>query len=405
MANKAVFWDRDGTLLKHHDYLTKVEEVELMRGAAGAIKYLSDRGYKNVVITNQSAIARGLLTEQGLAEIHKKMNSLLVRGSATIDKIYYCPYHPEGAVEKYRQESELRKPEPGMLKLAAEELELDLEQCWMIGDDDRDILAGQAAGCRTIMIKDQSSELVRRGESKPDYIAGSPQEAANIVAHYGKQSKTEPEEEDGDKKPGSEPGSDPEAEPNGGTTKPVSEVKIPVGGASKAVDEAEAEKNGNTSEGNSENNGDDAAGCEVLVPEGEQDEPVHVSKVRNTPRSENKHHDMSGEIEESGNTGKSIATEQDRPASTERRSSDTNILLQEVLRELKRHNIREEDAKAEFSGASLLAGITQIIVILCLVMAYVATGGTETNYDKLQSWLLGGLIFQTMTIALLMMNK
>ncbi len=404
MANKAVFWDRDGTLLKHHDYLTKVEEVELIRGAGGAIKYLADRGYKNVVITNQSAIARGLLSEQGLADIHKKMASMLVRDKAYIDKIYYCPFHPEGAIEQYRKESELRKPEPGMLKLAAEELNLDLEQCWMIGDDDRDILAGEAAGCRTIMIKNQGSELVRKGEANPDYTAGSPQEAANIVAHYGKQSKSEPENEpepeDGDK--------------NNTKAKISGKVIIPVGGASKAVDEEEAKKKGivdKQDEPESESDSDDE-----VVPEEEviEEEPLHVSKVRSQAReSKPKEIQISDAAEEQQEPEKELETElpevkdkaENAISQPERRASDTNQLLQEVLRELKRHNIREEDAKAEFSGASLLAGVTQIVVILCLVMAYVATGGTETNYDKLQSWLLGGMIFQTMTVALLMMNN
>ena len=399
MANKAVFWDRDGTLLKHHDYLTKVEEVELMRGAPGAIKYLADRGYKNVIITNQSAIARGLLTEQGLAEIHKKMTSLLVREKAYIDKIYYCPFHPEGAVEQFRKESELRKPEPGMLKLAAEELGLELEQCWMIGDDDRDILAGQAAGCKTILIKDQGSELVRRGEAKPDYIAGSPQEAANIVAHYGKKAETQNIDE-----PEDEPVA--KIEEKNGRGGKSGKVTIPVGGASRAVDEAEARKNGVVLEEEAEAE-NEAAGCEILEPEVNEPEPVHVSKVRSKDRDKPRKEEKAKKAveTESESEPQSAAVGSRISEEAANRKSDTNQLLQEVLRELKRHNIREEDAKAEFSGASLLAGITQIVVILCIVMAYVATGGTETNFDKLQSWLLGGLIFQCMTIALLMMNN
>ena len=272
-----------------------------------------------------------------------------------------------------------------MLKLAAKELGLDLEQCWMIGDDDRDILAGEAAGCRTIMIKQQGSELVRKGESKPDFTAGSPQEAANIVAHYGKQSKAEPKDGDSGK---------------AGAVK-----TIQVGGASKALDEAEAKKNKSLDQATDEDIKADVDNGEVHEIEESPEELLHVSRVRDKVRGNKRQaEEYDQEPEKSGALQDEAATE-DAVSQPERRTSDTNQLLQEVLRELKKHNIREEDAKAEFSGASLLAGVTQIIVILCLVMAYVATGGTETNYDKLQSWLLGGLIFQSMTIALLMMNN
>ncbi len=381
MTNKAVFWDRDGTLIKHHDYLTDVNDVVLIRGASGAIKYLKDRGYKAVVVTNQSAVARGMITEKELGEINRKFTSLLVREGAYVDKLYYCPFHPEATVEEYRKDSDLRKPSPGMLKKAADELGLDLGQCWMVGDDDRDILAGQAAGCRTILIQTRSTELVRRGEAKPDFVACNPQEAANIIAHYGSQ-----QEEEGSKTEG----------------KSESEtIGEKAAGVEAVVEVEEKPEVGSES---------------VVEPEVEQE----AEKPVVTPEIERKggQEQMSGKKEFKKNRGKKqkqkqSAVEVEREVEPEvpaervadRRQVSDNQLLQEILRELKHHNIREEDAKADFSGASLLAGVTQIIVLLCLLMAYIATGGKEPSYEKIQAWLMAGLLFQSMTISLLMMNK
>ncbi|MBI9017830.1 MAG: HAD family hydrolase [Phycisphaerae bacterium] len=184
MAKKAVFIDRDGTLIEHYDYLTEAEQVALKPKASEMLRGLKDRGYLLILITNQSAIARGKLTESKLRRIHDRLRSLLALKGAYLDGIYYCPFHPEAVVEKYRKESDMRKPAPGMLLKAAKEFDIDLGQSWMIGDDDRDILAGEAAGCRTIMLQLQGSNLVKRGGSKPDYIAVNLQEAGNIIARF-----------------------------------------------------------------------------------------------------------------------------------------------------------------------------------------------------------------------------
>ena len=191
MTRRAVFLDRDGTLLEHYDYLTDPDQVRLAPHAGAALRQLRERDYVLVLITNQSAVARGMITEAKLSEIHGRMKALLAREGVFLDQIYYCPFHPEGAIEKYRRESKLRKPEPGMLLLAAEELDLDLERSWMIGDDDRDVMAGQRAGCRTILIETPgSSSLVRRGSAVPDYKAVNLKEAANLVVRYSKEKAT-----------------------------------------------------------------------------------------------------------------------------------------------------------------------------------------------------------------------
>lgn len=187
MSNPAVFLDRDGTLIEHFEYLTDPNDVQLMASVVSGLKLLRDRGFYLVMVTNQSAVARGLLTEKKLGEIHDRLEALLSDEGVYLDRIYYCPYHPEGAVEKYRRESDLRKPGAGMFYLAAEELDIDLTSSWIIGDDDRDILAGQAATCRTIMLESYESTGVRKSESTPDFKAVNLQEAANLIARYATQ--------------------------------------------------------------------------------------------------------------------------------------------------------------------------------------------------------------------------
>jgi histidinol-phosphate phosphatase family protein len=135
----AVFLDRDGTLNANLTYLTRPEEMRLLPGAADAVQLLRAAGFACVVVTNQSPVGRGMMSDADLDRIHEEMTRQLTAAGASLDGIYACTSvadHPE------------RKPAPGMLLRAAAELELDLTQSWMIGDSLRDIQAGQRAGCK-----------------------------------------------------------------------------------------------------------------------------------------------------------------------------------------------------------------------------------------------------------------
>jgi len=184
MPNKAVFLDRDHTLIDDPGYLADPQAVKLLPGVELAVKSLVQAGYKIVVVTNQSGIARGLLTEEALDAIHAEMRRQLADRGAHLDAIYYCPFHPEGTVETYARESEFRKPQPGMLLKAAEDLDLDLAQSWMVGDSGRDIEAGQRAGCRTIRIRVQSLHLAGETEVEDvqaDYTVRNLVDAARVI--------------------------------------------------------------------------------------------------------------------------------------------------------------------------------------------------------------------------------
>jgi mannose-1-phosphate guanylyltransferase len=148
----AVFFDRDGTLIDHVHYLSDPALVRLVPGAAGALRRLRRAGFARVLVTNQSAIGRGMLTAERLEEIHGELERQLAASGATLDAIYYCPEAPAGD-DRTVVECHDRKPGPGMLIRAAADLGLDLAGSWMIGDLISDVLAGLNAGCRSILLR------------------------------------------------------------------------------------------------------------------------------------------------------------------------------------------------------------------------------------------------------------
>ena len=153
---KAIFLDRDGTINKYVGFLRKTDQFELVNGVAEAIKKINQSGYLAVVVTNQPVIARGEVTYEGLHMIHNKMETLLGNDGAYLDGIYFCPHHPDkgfdGEIKELKIDCNCRKPKAGLLLQAANDLNIDLEQSWMIGDGKNDILAGKNAGCNTALI-------------------------------------------------------------------------------------------------------------------------------------------------------------------------------------------------------------------------------------------------------------
>lgn len=153
---KAVFLDRDGTINKYVGFLRKAEEFELIDGVAEAVKKINESCYLAIVVTNQPVIARGEVTYSQLENIHNKMETLLGKEGAYLDAIYFCPHHPhsgyEGEVKELKIVCDCRKPKSGMLLKAAQDLNIDLSNSYMVGDSENDIKAGKAAGCKTVLL-------------------------------------------------------------------------------------------------------------------------------------------------------------------------------------------------------------------------------------------------------------
>ncbi len=156
---RAVFLDRDGVITVDCGYPNKLSDMELLPGAGEAITKLNKAGFIVIVVSNQSAVARGYCEEEAVLRFHKKMINALNDLGAIIDDIYFCPHHPEGKVDRYKKICHCRKPEPGMLKEASVKHKIDLKNSWMIGDRDSDIAAGKSAGCKTILINNSQTKI------------------------------------------------------------------------------------------------------------------------------------------------------------------------------------------------------------------------------------------------------
>jgi len=154
MARSAVFLDRDGVLLP--DVFPPLDPaiIELYPCAAAAVARLQRAGFTTVVVTNQTGVARGMISEDDVASAHQRIQELLADGDgASIDRFYYCPHHPKANVLEYQKVCEFRKPSPGMLLQAAQDLDIDLASSYLIGDRISDIIAGKKVGCRTVQVQ------------------------------------------------------------------------------------------------------------------------------------------------------------------------------------------------------------------------------------------------------------
>ncbi len=161
--NKAIFFDRDGTLNVDLGYLCDFEKFKWIEGAVEAVKFCNDNGYLAIVVTNQSGVARGYYTETEVIAFHNKMNEELAKSGAHIDDFFYCPHHPDGVVEKYSIVCDCRKPKSGMLEEACRKYDIDKNKSLMIGDMPRDVECAENAGIRGILFKEGNLLNVLKG--------------------------------------------------------------------------------------------------------------------------------------------------------------------------------------------------------------------------------------------------
>lgn len=167
---KAIFIDRDGTLIEEVGYLKMLEDLRFTPRAVNALELFHQRGFINIVITNQSAIARGILSPKELNKIHQKMKLLAKEEGGIIDDIFYCPHFAEGRIAPYNVECECRKPKPGMILQAAQKHRLDLQECIVVGDKVSDMQLAEQAEIRGVLVltgygKEAQKELQNQIES------------------------------------------------------------------------------------------------------------------------------------------------------------------------------------------------------------------------------------------------
>ncbi len=149
---RAVFMDRDGTLIEERHYLGDPAGVALFAWTLPALRRLRELDLALVLVSNQSGIARGRFGEPELAAVQARLAALLAAAGLGLDGAYYCPHHPQGSVAAYRQDCDCRKPKPGLLRRAARDLDLELAGSWMIGDKAEDIALATAAGLKPVLV-------------------------------------------------------------------------------------------------------------------------------------------------------------------------------------------------------------------------------------------------------------
>ena len=168
MSRPAVFLDRDGTLIEERGFIDRLDMVSVYPWTGDALRLVTRAGFAAVVVTNQSAIARGMFDEAFLHDVHRSIDAHITGAGGAIERYYYCPHLPNAPVEKYRQACRCRKPGPGLIEQACRELDLDPARSVPIGDRGRDIAAGFAAGTRTVLVR--SGHGAHEADQPPDDV-------------------------------------------------------------------------------------------------------------------------------------------------------------------------------------------------------------------------------------------
>jgi D-glycero-D-manno-heptose 1,7-bisphosphate phosphatase len=365
----AVFFDRDNTLIVNDGFLGDPSKVVLADGAAQAVARARSLGYATVTISNQSGVARGFFEEEDVHRVNARMETLLIadHAGALFDRHEFCPFHPEGTVDVYKRTSDRRKPGPGMILSAAQKLELDLEQSWVIGDAPRDVQAGRAAGCRTILIRAPGitpSPAAEPGEDeavKADFTVTTLKEAMDVIE------KNPPADEEGP-------------------------AEAPVEAPAAKGSEIKSEKPWL------------AAAQSARAKRAAQDAPAVVeapSSAAQEPTAPAPQAAQNPSVSPAPQESRAVAGPErleDEPAplaaAAYSSSSTTRLeqLAEQIHQELRR---RHEHDATEFSVSKLLAGIVQVMALAAVFLAYV----------RGPIYLQIAIYLQTLTIALLIMTR
>jgi len=399
MKRPAVFFDRDNTLIVSDGYLGDPNQVTLVNGAAEAVARVRSLGFATVVFSNQSGVARGMFNEDAVHAVNAKIDELLQDQSAeaVIDRHEFCPYHPEASVEEYRQDSELRKPRPGMILQAAQKLALNLSRSWVIGDAPRDIEAGKAAGCKTIWFKDQTLPPSQSARELmlvvPDAIVSTLKEATDVIARDALVTKA-PETSDTAPTP---PEAAPAAPVAVAPPPPPPPPPPPVAQPTKVAAEETAPPPIEISSG--------AASATMAEP------PVSRKTAKPLPMDK-PWMQMAAQRRAAATAGSRAADEpeaseapprapQREPPQRAARAPSTERLeglAEQILMEMRR---RTEQPETEFSVSKLMAGVVQVIALAAVLFAYI----NRAQPDTLHTILLVAVFLQAFTIALLIMGK
>ncbi len=379
---RAIFLDRDNTIIVNDGDLGDPARVKLIQGAASAIASMRGLGYLVVVISNQGGVARGAFTEKDVKATNQRIAELLHKSAngAVIERFYYCPFHPDGTVPGYRREHPWRKPQPGMLLQAAEDLKLDLSECWVVGDQMRDIEAGSAAGVQTVLLAEatEAMKMTQGADIQPDFIARNLIESARLIAQHPRQL---PGETAGR---ASTPRQTYPARQNLGQSRHTG-AKAPAQRASRPFKPWEIQPHAEPdAEGQAETAGESP--------------PVESAPVAAEPSPDAIPEQPTASIPAPAPQSPvppKASSLPDEP--TEEPRSNTERLLEQVYRQLKRQDVEF----AEWSSYKLLGlGIAQPLVIATALVGLFMSG----SHDSMMAWLTGAVLGQLFVIAMLILH-
>lgn len=182
-GDRAVYLDKDGTLIENVPYNVSPDLIRLGPGADDGLSLLDALGYRLIVVSNQPGVALGYFPECALVAVEKRLRELLSARGVRLADFIYCPHHPDGRVAPHARACDCRKPAPGMIEAAARRHGIDLARSWMVGDILDDVEAGRRAGCRTVLLDNgNETEWLMTPERKPCFLAADLAEAARIIA-------------------------------------------------------------------------------------------------------------------------------------------------------------------------------------------------------------------------------
>ena len=422
--NAAVFLDRDNTLIHNDGDLGDPNEIRLIQGAASAVGSLCGLGYKVVVVTNQAGVARGKFTEQDVEAVHQRLREQVKASAlaANISRFYYCPYHPEAKVKQYKCEHPWRKPNPGMLLQAAKDLDLDLSQCWMIGDQMQDILAGAAAKVRTILIRSdddedwdgeqdgvtKKSKKIRSVIIKPNYVARSVVEAVRIVAQQRKSKaidlmETEEPRNRVQNKSVARSGRHHNRRSNSEAAGSPLVPNFPKIPASQGRDSTAASTSSLLSRRARSSQSRQSSNSKLSESErGQVDSDAQTSEEATLELQPAVSPQLAKVEPVLSNQSESVANNSLKEDPDKNRSSDSNISVPLTLRKILQELRNQRIASSDFSYLSVLAIVLQLVALVCLLAALMLGQDEDSLFFR---WLGAGLLIQLATITALLIGR
>lgn len=182
-----VFLDRDGTLIDSPNLNWKKEQFKISKGVAEQVKEINAIGVPVIIVTNQPVVARGLISEKDVVNLHNMLAERMMKKGATIDKFYFCPHHPDANIEKYRIVCRCRKPKIGLFLQAQKDFNIDFKKSFVVGDMTQDIFAGKKINAKTILVKQGHGGRDSKFNVLPDIIVESTAEALIFIKKSLKQ--------------------------------------------------------------------------------------------------------------------------------------------------------------------------------------------------------------------------